>query len=67
MKKIPLSQIMKHIAYVSQDNYLFHLSIRKNIQIGKPDATNKEIENAAKKVACHDFIISLPNGYDTIV
>lgn len=64
---IPLSQIMEHIAYVSQDNYLFHLSIRENIKIGKPDATDKDIENAAKEAACHDFITSLPNGYDTVV
>ena len=67
VQNIPLSQIMEHIAYVSQDNYLFHLSIRENIRIGKPDATNSEIENAAKKAACHDFITSLPNGYDTVV
>ena len=66
VQNIPLSQIMEHIAYVSQDNYLFHLSIRENIRIGKPDATNSEIENAAKKAACHDFITSLPNGYDTV-
>lgn len=67
VQNIPLSQIMEHIAYVSQDNYLFHLSIRENIRIGKPDATNREIENAAKKAACHDFIESLPSGYDTVV
>lgn len=67
MQEIPLSQIMEHIAYVSQDNYLFHLSIRENIRIGKLDASNSEIENAAKKAACHDFIMSLPNGYDTVV
>ena len=67
MLDIPLSQIMEHIAYVSQDNYLFHLSIRENIKIGKPDATDKDIENAAKEAACHDFITSLPNGYDTVV
>ena len=67
VQNIPLSQIMEHIAYVSQDNYLFHLSIRENIRIGKPDATNREIENAAKKAACHDFIKSLPSGYDTVV
>ena len=67
VQNIPLSQIMEHIAYVSQDNYLFHLSIRENIRIGKPDATDKEIENAAKKAACHNFITSLPNGYNTVV
>ncbi len=64
--KIPLSQVMKQVAYVSQDNYLFHMSIRENIRIGKPDATDKEIEEAAKKASCHDFIKSLPRGYDTV-
>ena len=67
VQNIPLSQVMEHVSYVSQDNYLFHLSIRENIRIGKPDATNSEIENAAKKAACHDFIVSFPNGYDTVV
>ena len=57
---------MKEIAYVSQDNYLFHLSIKENIHIGKPDATDEEIVKAAKKASCHDFITSLPNGYDTV-
>lgn len=67
VREIPLSQVMDHIAYVSQDNYLFHLSIRENIRIGKPNATDGEIEQAAEKAACHDFIVSLPDGYDTVV
>ena len=66
VRNIPLSQVMKEIAYVSQDNYLFHLSIKENIRIGKPDATDEEIVKAAKKASCHDFITSLPNGYDTV-
>lgn len=56
VQNIPLSQVMEHISYVSQDNYLFHLSIRENIRIGRPDATNSEIENAAKKR--HAMILS---------
>lgn len=67
VQNIPLSQIMEQIAYVSQDNYLFHLSIRENIRLGKPGATDREIEDAAKKAACHDFIMSLPGAYDTVV
>ena len=67
VKNIPLSQIMEHVAYVSQDNYLFNLSIRENIRLGKPDAADEEIRDAAKKAACHDFITLLPDGYDTIV
>ena len=66
VRNIPLSQVMKRVAYVSQDNYLFHLSIRENIRIGKPDATDAEIEQAAKKASCHDFISALPQGYDTV-
>ncbi|EMB46103.1 ABC transporter ATP-binding protein [Treponema denticola] len=66
VRNIPLSQVMERVAYVSQDNYLFHLSIRENIRIGKPDATNAEIEQAAKKASCHDFISALPQGYDTV-
>ncbi|QUY19092.1 ABC transporter ATP-binding protein [Treponema vincentii] len=66
VRNIPLSQVMERIGYVSQDNYLFHLSIRENIRIGKPDATDAEIEQAAKKASCHDFIKALPQGYDTI-
>ena len=66
VRNIPLSQVMERVGYVSQDNYLFHLSIRENIRIGKPDATDAEIEQAAKKASCHDFIKALPQGYDTI-
>lgn len=66
VRNIPLSQVMEHVAYVSQDNYLFHLSIRENIRIGKSSATEDEIERAAQKASCHDFIISLPEGYDTV-
>ena len=66
VRNIPLSQVMERVGYVSQDNYLFHLSIRENIRIGKPDATNAEIEQAAKKASCHEFISALPQGYDTI-
>ena len=66
VRNIPLSQVMERVGYVSQDNYLFHLSIRENIRIGKPDATDAEIEQAAKKASCHEFISALPQGYDTI-
>ena len=65
-RNIPLAQVMKQIAYVSQDNYLFHLSIKENIRLGRPDATDEEVRRAAEKASCHDFITSLPNGYDTI-
>lgn len=67
VRNMPLSQIMEYVAYVSQDNYLFHLSVRENIRLGKPDAADGEIEEAAEKASCHDFITSLPKGYDTVV
>lgn len=66
VRNIPLPQIMEIVSYVSQDNFLFHLSIRENIRIGKPEATDAEIEAAAKKASCHDFIAALPEGYDTL-
>jgi ATP-binding cassette subfamily C protein len=54
-------------SFVTQQTYLFHDSIKNNLRIAKLDATNTEIENACKKASVHDFIISLPNGYDTEV
>ena len=66
VRNMPLSQVMEQIGYVSQDNYLFRLSIRENIRLGKPDATDAEIEQAARKASCHDFITALPQGYDTV-
>lgn len=52
---------------MTQETHLFHDSIRNNIKIAKLDATEEEIINACKKAAIHDFIMSLPNGYDTAV
>lgn len=54
-------------SYVTQETSLFHDSIANNIAIAKPDASRAEIETAAKKASLHEFIISLPNGYDTMV
>ena len=51
--------------YVTQETYLFHRTIAENIEIGKLGASRAEIEAAAKKASVHDFIMSLPNGYDT--
>jgi len=52
-------------SYVTQETCLFHDSIRENIRIAKADASDEEVTEAAKKAAIHDFIINLPNGYDT--
>ena len=67
LKDIPLSEISDQISYVSQDNYLFNRSIRENIRMGKPSATDAEVEQAAKHSGCDAFIRKLDNGYDTIV
>lgn len=54
-------------SFVTQETYLFHDSIRNNIRIAKLDATDMEIENACKKASVHEFIMTLPKGYDTAV
>ena len=67
IKDIPLDEYNDRIAYVSQDNFLFDLTVRENIRLGRQSATDKEVEDAARKCGCHDFIMSLENGYDTVV
>ena len=67
MKKIPLSQIASDISYVSQDNFLFNRSIRENIRMGNPKATDAEVELVAKQSGCDEFIRNLDNGYETVV
>lgn len=67
IKKIPLKQLSGLISYVSQDNFLFNISIMENIRLGRPDATDTEVINAAKKAACHQFINKLSDSYETIV
>jgi ABC transporter fused permease/ATP-binding protein len=64
---IPLSQLRKQMALVPQDVMLFGGTIRENIEYGKPGATQPEIEEAARKANAHDFIMSFPEGYETIV
>ena len=66
LRTLPLAECTKRIAYVSQDNYLFDLSVMDNIRIGKKGAKDEEVIAAAKACGCHDFIMSLENGYQTI-
>lgn len=65
VKDIPLSQLNSMVAYVAQDNYLFDESIRENIRMGRPSASDKEVEQAARQSGCHDFIMQLEQGYET--
>ncbi|MCC3387922.1 ABC transporter ATP-binding protein [Enterocloster citroniae] len=66
IRDIPQDILMDHISYVSQDNYLFNISILENIRIGRPGATVQEVKEAAKKACCHEFIEKLEHGYDTL-
>ena len=67
MNEINPESLMSHISMVFQDVYLFQDTIRNNIRFGKTDATEEEIIAAAKKACCHDFIMALPDGYDTVI
>ena len=67
VKDMTLTDVNEQIAYVSQDNYLFNTTIRENIRMGKKGATDEEVEAAAKACGCHDFIMSLEDGYETTV
>ena len=67
IKDIPLDKYMNNIAYVAQDNYLFDMSIMENIRLGRAGASDEEVIAAARNSGCHDFIMGLENGYDTIV
>ena len=66
IRTLPLAECTKRIAYVSQDNYLFDLSVMDNIRMGRKGASDEEVIAAAKKCGCHEFIVSLENGYQTV-
>lgn len=66
LRRIPLDQQNRLIAYVSQDNYLFDRTVRDNIRIGRPGASDEEVEAAAKAAGCDTFIRALDQGYDTV-
>lgn len=67
VREIPLEEQNRRIAYVSQDNYLFDMTVRQNIRMGNLKATDEEIEQVARDSGCYDFIMQLENGFDTIV
>lgn len=67
LRDIQLESLGQAIGIVAQETYLFHASIRENLLYGKPNATQEEMEGAAKAANIHDVIMNLPEGYDTIV
>ena len=67
IREISQENYADKIAFVSQDNYLFNMTVRENIRLGRPSATDEEVEEAARQSGCHDFISQLENGYDTLV
>ena len=67
LREFTCDSLLSNISMVFQNVYLFHDTIRANILFGKPDATEEEMIEAAKKARCHDFIMALPDGYDTVV
>ncbi|MCC2251378.1 ABC transporter ATP-binding protein/permease [Virgibacillus sp. AGTR] len=67
LKNIKRSSLRKHMAFVLQDSFLFHTTIRENIRYGRLEATDAEVTQAAKDANAHDFIKKLPNGYDTVL
>ena len=67
LREFTCDSLLSNISMVFQNVYLFHDTIRANICFGKPDATEDEMIEAAKKARCHDFIMALPDGYDTVI
>lgn len=67
LKEIPLSQLYDQVAFVSQDNYLFNDTVRENIRMGKPGASDAQVETVALAAGCDGFIRGLEQGYDTVV
>ena len=67
IRDVSLGSLMDQISMVFQRVYLFQDTVYNNIAIGRPDATREEVEEAAKKARCYDFIMQLPNGFDTVI
>ncbi len=67
LREATLGSVRGQMGIVFQDNVLFNMSIRENLRLGRLDATDAEVEDAAKAAEIHDFIMSMPDGYDTVV
>ncbi|PKB66159.1 MAG: thiol reductant ABC exporter subunit CydC [SAR202 cluster bacterium Io17-Chloro-G4] len=67
IRELPLEYLRRHIAVVTQDTYLFHGSVADNLRFGNPEATQEQLESAARAANAHDFISGLSHGYETMV
>ncbi|SDF88307.1 ABC transporter ATP-binding protein [Klenkia brasiliensis] len=67
VRDLPLAELAQVVGVVSQETYLLHTTIRENLRYAKPDATDAEIEQAARRAQVHDVVAGLPDGYDTLV
>jgi ATP-binding cassette subfamily B protein len=67
IRKVSLDSLAATVGVVSQETYLFHASVRENLRFARPEASDQEIEEAARTARIHDLIVSLPDGYDTVV
>jgi ATP-binding cassette, subfamily B, bacterial len=67
LRDLRLTDLARVVGVVSQETYLLHTTVRENLRYAKPDATDAEIEEAARAAQVHDLIVGLPEGYDTMV
>ena len=67
VRSVTLASLGAVIGFVTQETYLFHASVRENLRFARPDATDEEIEDAARAAQIHDVVAALPEGYDTVV
>ena len=65
IKELSIHQLSELVSFVTQDNFLFNCSLKENIRLGNPNATDEEVYAAAKAACCDDFIARLEKGYDT--
>jgi ATP-binding cassette subfamily C protein CydCD len=67
LRQFKLDELRRQMALVSQDTYLFNASVRDNLRLGRPQATEAELIEAARQANAHEFIMALPDGYDTVI
>lgn len=67
VREYDMDSLMRNFSFVFQNVYLFHDTVANNIRFGQPDASMEKVAEAAKKARCYDFIMALPQGFDTII